>query len=352
MASPYDEIIQRTAAKYDVPVHLLDNLVRAESHYDPTAKSPAGAQGLTQLMPDTARSLGVTNPLDPQQSIEGGAKYLSQQYQTFGNWPEALAAYNAGPGNVEKYGGIPPFKETQDYVKSILAGATGAQPGGDLAPTPTPAAVNTPTVAPPPPKPNTAAVPLLAPGLLGALNANNRILGLPALNLPAAARPAPAPLPDHPTPTTLGRAGKLKVEVAHDGPVPALATPIVQLARKWLGTPYSWGGGSPSGPTYGVGRGAKTKGFDCSAFIQYLNAQEGVRVPRTTYEQWKTGTPVDKASLMPGDAVFFEPTKQGPGHVGLYIGGGQFIESPHTGLTIRISKLDGRTDYVGARRYA
>jgi cell wall-associated NlpC family hydrolase len=140
------------------------------------------------------------------------------------------------------------------------------------------------------------------------------------------------------------------VEVGHDGPVPALASSLVQLARKWLGTPYSWGGGSPSGPTFGVAQGAHTKGFDCSAFAQYLYAQEGVKIPRTTYEQWKVGEPVDKGALIPGDLVFFEQTKAGPGHVGIYLGADQFIESPHTGLTIRISKLDGRTDYVGARR--
>jgi cell wall-associated NlpC family hydrolase len=112
----------------------------------------------------------------------------------------------------------------------------------------------------------------LSPQLLASLNANNRLLGLPQLNLPSSPRVAPPPLPDHPTTTTLRRAATLKVEVNHDGTVPALAEPIVQLARKWIGTPYSWGGGSPTGPTLGTGRGAHTKGFDCSAFAVPVRA--------------------------------------------------------------------------------
>ena len=90
-----------------------------KSRFSPAARSSKGAIGLAQLMPDTARGLGV-NPHDPKQNLDGGARYLSQQYRRFGDWRLALAAYNAGPEAVEKYRGIPPYAETQQYVKTIL----------------------------------------------------------------------------------------------------------------------------------------------------------------------------------------------------------------------------------------
>lgn len=114
------QLITEKANKYGLPVNVLTELIRAESSFNPNAKSAAGAMGLSQLMPGTARSLGVTNPYDPEQNLEGGAKYLSQQLKQFGSLPLALAAYNAGPGNVQKYGRIPPFAETQAYVKKIM----------------------------------------------------------------------------------------------------------------------------------------------------------------------------------------------------------------------------------------
>ncbi len=100
---------------------LFESLVQAESAFNPRAVSKAGAQGLTQLMPGTARMLGVTDPFDPAQSLNGGARYLAQMMREFGSEPLALAAYNAGPGAVRKYGGIPPFKETQNYVNKIMS---------------------------------------------------------------------------------------------------------------------------------------------------------------------------------------------------------------------------------------
>jgi soluble lytic murein transglycosylase-like protein len=119
---PYKAEIDAAAAKYGLDPALLRGLIRQESNFNPNAGSPAGAQGLCQLMPGTAAALGCTNVHDPAQNIDAGARYLRQQLDAFGgDVSKALAAYNAGPGAVTRYGGVPPYAETQNYVRQVQA---------------------------------------------------------------------------------------------------------------------------------------------------------------------------------------------------------------------------------------
>ncbi|MEL7213906.1 MAG: lytic transglycosylase domain-containing protein [Pseudomonadota bacterium] len=115
----YLEMAKAAARKHGIPEDLFLRLVQQESAWNPNARSHKGAMGLAQLMPATARYLGV-NPRDPRQNLEGGARYLRKQYDEFRSWRLALAAYNAGPGAVKKHGGVPPFRETRNYVRVIL----------------------------------------------------------------------------------------------------------------------------------------------------------------------------------------------------------------------------------------
>lgn len=119
-SAPYDAAFSTAERKYGLPSGLLSAVAKQESGYDATAKSPAGARGLMQFMPATAAGMGI-DPMDPVQAIDGAGRLLASHLKTFGSIDLALAAYNAGPGNVRKYGGIPPFAETQNYVKKITA---------------------------------------------------------------------------------------------------------------------------------------------------------------------------------------------------------------------------------------
>lgn len=112
--------VERAARETQLPVALIDAVIRTESGYRPRAVSRSGAKGLMQLMPATARSVGVYDPFDPAQNIMGGARYLRKLYDRFGTLRLAVAAYNAGPGNVRKHKGVPPFKETRRYVQAVL----------------------------------------------------------------------------------------------------------------------------------------------------------------------------------------------------------------------------------------
>ena len=118
----FDQIIRQAAQQHGVAEGLIKAVMHTESGFNINARSPVGAQGLMQLMPATARRFNVSNAYDPQQNIYAGAKYLSWLLRRFnGNTQLALAAYNAGEGNVDKYGGIPPFRETQDYVRRVTS---------------------------------------------------------------------------------------------------------------------------------------------------------------------------------------------------------------------------------------
>lgn len=124
-ASPFEAaslrgLADQIAAEAGVDPNLFAALISAESGWNPNAVSPKGAMGLTQLMPGTARSLGVNNPFDPVENMKGGARYLRRMLDEFGSVELALAAYNAGPGAVRRYGGVPPYTETQAYIRRIL----------------------------------------------------------------------------------------------------------------------------------------------------------------------------------------------------------------------------------------
>ncbi len=117
----YESLVDQAASHNGLDPAVLHGLIEQESGFDPSASSSAGASGLTQLMPGTAASLGVADPLNAAESIEGGARYLGRLMSQFGgNTEDALAAYNAGPGAVQQYGGIPPYAETQSYVSKVL----------------------------------------------------------------------------------------------------------------------------------------------------------------------------------------------------------------------------------------
>ena len=141
---------------------------------------------------------------------------------------------------------------------------------------------------------------------------------------------------------------------AADIPIPPtskIGRAVVKAALQMRGIPYSWGGGGPGGPSRGFAQGANTIGFDCSSLMQYAFAKYGVKIPRVTYEQFRAGTPVPVNRMQAGDLMFFRPSAQGPGHVGMYVGNGQFLHAPQTGDVVKLSRVTDRSDLMGVRRY-
>lgn len=118
-AEIFEELVQEHSQRHSLRPELVRAVIHVESGFDPRATSPKGAMGLMQLMPDTARSLGVLNAYDPEENIRGGTAYLRQLLDQFGSEQLALAAYNAGPGAVDRYDGVPPYRETKDYVRKV-----------------------------------------------------------------------------------------------------------------------------------------------------------------------------------------------------------------------------------------
>jgi hypothetical protein len=356
----------RTAAIQEgLDPQIFQSLVAHESGWNPDALSPVGASGLTQLMPATAQGLGVTSINDPVQNLRGGARYLKQNLDAFGgNYNLALAAYNAGPAAVRKYGGIPPYAETQKYVQGIMGDAKNYQvQGGASVPQ------SAQTLGAPPPDPSGVppgmkgqallpTLPRLPGGGVGDVVKAMKGMG-GGINAAILSSLDSIPMPNINTSVQalnkfLSPEGKaiqnqrenFSFKFSSPEAVSPEAAHAVALCKEYLGTPYVWGGES-------------TKGFDCSGLLQYVWAKQGVSIPRTTYQQWDTGTRVPQDKLQPGDAVFFrgsdarvEGGRTLPGHVGIYIGNGNIIQAPHTGATVEITPLNHMPGYMGARRFA
>jgi cell wall-associated NlpC family hydrolase len=303
-STQYDSMIQQAARDQGVDPALLKGLVQAESGFNNTSVSSVGAQGLTQLMPDTARGLGVTNSFDPLQNLEGGARFLAGALKRFGgNEQLALAAYNAGPAAVERYGGIPPFAETQAYVPRVLGYAAQYRAEG-----------------------------------FGQTPATS----VPAATVPGTTTPSPLPAASALTGTTAVSSSDAATiaNAEATAPTPA-AQHAIAVASQYLGTPYHFGGASPA------------SGFDCSGLAQYAYGQSGVGLPRVAADQFKVGQPVDRASLQPGDLVFFQDSTGYIHHVGMYLGDDKFIQAPHPGDVVKISSLDEpyyAGQFAGGRR--
>lgn len=283
----YQELVEEAGNTCpEVTPNLLASLLTQESGFNPKAQSPVGARGIAQFMPSTWESSGVDgngdgkrDVWDPEDAIPSSAKYLCGIARDVKDVPgnkqsNMLAAYNAGTGAVRKYGGVPPYKETQNYVRSIssLAGqpAKGGKPG---------------------------------------------------------------------TVTTFEQGAT-----------------VVKAAQEWLGAPYSWGGGDPSGPSTGSccspkGRsGADIRGFDCSGLTLYAYAKVGITLPRTAAAQYAASKPLKPGEMRIGDLVFYGSSASSIHHVAIYLGGGYMIEAPRPGTNVRFSPLDSMRDLFGVAR--
>jgi hypothetical protein len=317
------------AHRYGIPLGLARALIGDESGGRAGAVSPKGATGLTQVLPSTAAGMyGISAAeasrrlKNPEFALDAGFRYLRHQFDAFGSWRLALAAYNAGPNAVHEFHGVPPYAETQHYVRDILskAGVVSSATG-----------------------PASTGLDLSLGGEVAAAGPTKRDVAMEGLQALASGHYSPQvglEALKHVGELPMGPGSSLQFNI--QGKVTQSAKKAVSLAEEYIGTPYVWGGESP-------------KGFDCSGLLQYVWGKSGVQIPRTTYEQWQAGRQVGRGQLRYGDAVFFRGSDARgnlPGHVGIYIGGGRFIESPHSGSTVHISRLAGRRDYVGARRYA
>ncbi|MGW7671933.1 C40 family peptidase [Streptomyces sp. NPDC054775] len=267
----------------EVTPNLLGALLTQESGFNPKARSPVGAEGVAQFMPSTWETHGIDgnddgkrDVWDPEDAIPSAAGYLCDIADDVKDVPgdrqsNMLAAYNAGSGAVRKYGGVPPYKETRNYVQSIQALAQ-QPPGGSK------------------------------------------------------------------TASTVQ------------------AATAINAAKAMIGTPYSWGGGKPSGPSTGIccspnGRSGKTiTGFDCSGLTLYAWSKAGIFLPRTAAEQYAASEPVKPGDVRPGDLVFYGSSPASIHHVGIYIGGGWMLDAPRPGTRVRFDPLDTMRDLFAVAR--
>lgn len=314
------------AQQYGLDPNIFVRQIDQESGFDPNAHNPSGATGIAQFMPDTAKSLGI-DPTNPYQSLDGAARWMGQLVGKYGgDYAKALAAYNAGPGAVDQYGGVPPFKETQAYVSNILgnaesaAASVGQQAGNSLG--------------------------ALAPrGGENFSDYSARLissLGQQSLSSPSAGFGSGGGVTPSP-PSLLPQKGEsfesysarlmgalsgngTKLESTGDDP----GSQALGSALDRIGTPYKWGGSDPNG-------------FDCSGLTQYAYQQAGVKLPRTAQQQYDATNRVGIDQLQPGDLVFFGGTDPNDpsavSHVGIYRGNGQFVDAPDQGETVRVDSL-------------
>lgn len=360
----YEQIARQIAIKQGIDPNYFTSQIRAESNFDPNARSGAGAIGIAQIVPKWHPGVDPTNPLA---SLNYAAKWDADLLSKYGgDWRQVLSTYNSGAPNRWN---DPSFAQgqTYNYVRKIL-GETykpGAAGTGVAVTQPTPArtASSLPTSLPATAMPSSMPMKLPSPSEMGyalpplsvlrkggtaltnaLLRSSDKAISyVPPKTIPTKAGVA------LPVPTILQPPANSKTP---SGVPPTTGTSsVVNAALKWMGTDYSWGGGGPAGPSYGIEQGANIKGFDCSGLLQYAYAKAGLSIGGTTYEQWPTGQHVSRQALRPGDAVFFHMADGYPQHVGIYMGSDKFIEAPHTGAQVRISDMSTRDDFVGGRRW-
>ena len=321
--SPYFQAAVTAARRVGLDPSIFTRQINQESGFNPGANSPAGAQGIAQIVPKYHPDAPPAS--DPVGQLNWAAQYMKGLVDKYGGYAPALSVYNSGQPNSYK---SPSFAggQTYNYVRNILGATQGSVP--NLSQPPGLANLTQPTIS----------SPLTNPVVQQVVASNDKLLGITPPPFPQAqALAAPATAKR----MTTGSTGQLTYQI--QGHATRRTQAAISLAEDYLGTPYVWGGDNPN------------KGFDCSGLLQYVWSRAGVSIPRTTYDQFRAGTPVSKSSLQPGDAVFFtgsDPQNGLPGHVGMYLGGGKIIEAPHTGADVQISNLSDHKDFVGARRYA
>lgn len=306
-------------------------------------------------------SVGVRDYPSANEGIRATAQTLQGPYRNYAEIVEGLRR-NLDAGKLASLVAGSPWGTGGGVARVLGSGVGSSGVSSSYTPAQPAARVQAPPVAPAPAAPIQASASSAEPesssslGLLALISGNQQAAGLPSLNplllslaTQPSTQPATIPTPTPPTPpkpqpqpqrkTLAAAPPKIKVQ----GNVTSRVQGAVKLVQEYLGTPYVWGGQNPGG-------------FDCSGLLQYVWGKVGVQIPRTTYDQINAGRPVPRSQLQPGDAVFFtghDPYgRKGAGHVGMYLGGGKFIEAPGSGKTVRISNLADRSDYVAGRRFA